>query len=357
MGMGLRRGTPGVAIALATLLLGASAASAGDPGVMTLHPIPSRPAGPQGIVAGPDGAEWFIEIDTGNIGRLAHDGSFTEFPTPNGGKEFLRGITVGPDGALWFTDSGSCVNDNCDYLVNGRIGRITVTGQVTIYPVPVPKADPWNITLGPDGNLWFTETGDYFNPDSSNYAAIGRITPSGRLTEFLLPSGSGPNGITVGPDGALWFTENGTSKIGRITTGGSISESVIPTPDSAPIGITTGADGALWFTEQFGQRIGRVTTAGSFTEYPLPHGGNPVGITAGADRALWFTEVLGHRIGRITTDGSISELPITVASGPPAFPLDIATGPHGKNVYFGAVAANIIGEVNVQGDCGAQKCP
>lgn len=66
------------------------------------------------------------------------------------------------------------------------------------------------IITGPDGNLWFTER-------QGN--KIGRISPSGTVTEFPLPSGhSGPNGITVGPDGTLWFTQD-SGNIGRITSG------------------------------------------------------------------------------------------------------------------------------------------
>jgi virginiamycin B lyase len=288
-----------------------------------------------------------VEIDPGQIARIDHAGRITEFPTPDGGNEFLRGITTGPDRALWFTDSGSCVDPACDFLHDGRIGRITTTGQVTEFPVPSTLGDPWEITLGPDGNLWFTEIGDYFNPDNpANVANIGRITPSGVITEFPVPTkASAPNGITVGPDGALWFTENHGNQIGRITTSGAISEFPIPTPNAAAIGIAAAVDGNLWFTEQFGQRIGRISTSGQVREFPLPNGGNPVGITAGPDGALWFPEVRGHRIGRITTDGAISELPVAAN----AFPLDIACGPHSKDVYFGAVVANIVGQVDVRG--------
>ena len=39
-------------------------------------------------------------------------------------------------------------------------------------------------------------------------------------------------GITTGPDGNLWFTEFGAGKIGRITPSGSITEFPIPTAGS-----------------------------------------------------------------------------------------------------------------------------
>ena len=72
---------------------------------------------------------------------------------------------------------------------------------------------PNSITSGPDGNLWFTEVGK---------DAIGRITTGGVVTEFTqgLPANVTPNIITAGPDGNLWFTENGLSAIGRITPQG-----------------------------------------------------------------------------------------------------------------------------------------
>ena len=68
---------------------------------------------------------------------------------------YPNGITVGPDGNLWFTDSGL-----------GMIGRITPSGQVTEFKVPYQFSRPAYIVTGPDGNLWFTDPGS---------GAIGRV--------------------------------------------------------------------------------------------------------------------------------------------------------------------------------------
>ena len=111
------------------------------------------------------------------------------------------------------------------------------------------------ITTGPDGALWFT-----------NYTQnkIGRITTTGTITEFTIPSTmpdgvtSGPTGITAGPDGALWFTEKNTHKIGRITTTGVITEVLTPTPQSLPVSITVGPGQQLWFTEMWANQIGQL---------------------------------------------------------------------------------------------------
>ena len=55
---------------------------------------------------------------------------------------------------------------------------------------------------------------------------IGRITTSGTITEFPIPTpGSSPHGIALGPDGAIWFTELGADKIGRLSLGPLTCES------------------------------------------------------------------------------------------------------------------------------------
>src|SRR6266498_4945348 len=80
-----------------------------------------------------------------------------------------------------------------------------------------------------------------------------------------------------------------------------VTQYPIPTPNSIPISITAGPDGNLWFAERDVHKIGKITTGGVITEYPLPIGGFPWDITAGPDGALWFPEYqYVDRIGRIT---------------------------------------------------------
>src|SRR5260370_14090212 len=77
------------------------------------------------------------------------------------------------------------------------------------------------------------------------------LADGGSFTEYTLPTSNGqPFEITPGPDGALWFTESNANKIGRITTGGSITQFPIPTAAQDPEGIVPGPDGNLWFTER-----------------------------------------------------------------------------------------------------------
>ena len=137
------------------------------------------------------------------------DASFIGYIHPIGGYGSL-GIATGPDANLWYT---ACNNINVC-----KIGRITPTGEITNFSIGGTNSTKLNsITLGPDGNLWFTDSyGD----------RIGRITPDGIITLFSdgITANSSPYGITAGPDGNLWFTEYYGNKIGRITPSGVVTE-------------------------------------------------------------------------------------------------------------------------------------
>jgi hypothetical protein len=87
---------------------------------------------------------------------------------------------------------------------------------------------------------------------------VGRITTSGAVTTFFLPTLLGaPNAITAGPDGALWFTDYYRNNIARATVDGALTMYPVPTQNSEPLAIASGPDGAVWFAERMGYQIGR----------------------------------------------------------------------------------------------------
>ena len=125
-------------------------------------------------------------------------------------------------------------------------------GAFTTFKEVAGGGGPNSIALGPDGNMWSTES-------SGN--KVARITPSGAVTDFRLPiPGAAPNGIAPGPDGAMWFTQRIGNKIGRIDMAGAVTEFPVPTPASAPWEIAAGVDGSMWFSEWETSRIARVGT-------------------------------------------------------------------------------------------------
>jgi streptogramin lyase len=201
------------------------------------------------------------------------------------------------------------------------------TPQYSYYATPTENATPGHLSVGPDGNLWFTE------PDADN---IGRITTAGVITEFPVPTAASlPEGITAGPDGNLWFTEAGASKIGMITPAGIITEYPV-TPGSAPYGIVTGPDGNLWFTEEDHSKIGQLSPAGVLLNEAPIAGDSPTNIIVGSDNRLWFAEHDSDAIGAITTAGVLTEYPLTQHSD------HVALGPDG-NVWFTGYLAHDAG--------------
>jgi len=231
------------------------------------------------------------------------------------------GIAAGSDGALWFTSYSG-----------SAIGRMTLAGSVSS-PIATGGPAQW-IVPGPDGALWFTDTS----------GKIGRVTTGGNLTEYALPSSLSPQwGIAAGPDGALWF--NALTTIGRITTSGSVSQFAFPTTTSNPSVITMGPDGALWYVECAG-RVGKMTPTGAVTEYNVPTTNVcPGAIAAGPDGALWFTEGTANKIGRITTTGAYSEYAVPTVNSNPS---GIVAGPDGA-MWFGENHGNNIGRITTSG--------
>jgi streptogramin lyase len=299
---------------------------------------------PTGIAAGPEGDLWFTEnneFEATNIGRITAAGVVTQFPIHDFSEP--RGITLGPEGDLWFTEVNNvpCEAGGCP----SRVGRINpMTDAVAEYSTGIQEgSQPWDIAAGPDGNLWFSErTGPI------GYAGqMARITPTGEVTEFKegITGDTEPDGVTAGPDGNVWFTEEAGDRIGRITRTGAITEFPIPSANSEPNAIVTGPEGNLWFTEQSTEKIGRITPTGTITEFPLKapdaeprsialgpdgniwfgmdngdigritpsgvvttcttgFGGDILGLTAGPDESMWFTEYYETRIGKITATGT-----------------------------------------------------
>ncbi|MGH2486013.1 MAG: virginiamycin B lyase family protein, partial [Ktedonobacterales bacterium] len=109
-------------------------------------------------------------------------------------------ITTGPDGALWYTESGDQV-----------VTRATTAGAFQRFEAEPSTHDVLScdyIAAGPDGNLWYAET-PYFARDGYH---IARITPSGTITRFSVPQYA--DVIAAGPGGYLWYTEAQANKIG-----------------------------------------------------------------------------------------------------------------------------------------------
>jgi hypothetical protein len=79
---------------------------------------------------------------------------------------------------------------------------------------------PFNLTLGPDGCMWFT---------CRNEPRIGRVTPAGDFSFFDLPPGHHAVELVAGFTGLLFFTLEDKNRLGCIHAGQSL-----PAPVTSP---------------------------------------------------------------------------------------------------------------------------
>src|SRR4051794_16386032 len=158
------------------------------------------------------GKLWYTDPATNSIGMidpadLGHPQSFSQ-GLPNNPPGKPTGLTVGPDGNVWFT-------------VTHGIGMLNTTDPA--HPIRVfdtaqglpAKALPTSITVGPDATgkpvIWFTDAFSYSN---GTLGALGMIDPSNpaAFAEYPLPANLQgiaffDSRIIAGPGGSLWFTE------------------------------------------------------------------------------------------------------------------------------------------------------
>jgi streptogramin lyase len=269
------------------------------------------------IAPGPESRVWF----TGSyVGTSSYAGQMLALPI----SDVSYALVEGPDGAEWLTSYST-----------DSVERISKYGNLIRFPVPKNFGDAGNAPIvSANGDLWIATAGDA--------PSLVRVTTAGKMNAYKLPSGSKPVSLAYS-GGDFWLTDAATNAIRRVTPTGSVTTFAVPTGNAGLTGICSAPNGTSWFLEYSADKLGSITSAGAFHEYPIPSAySEPNDCVAGPDGAIWFTESIG-KLGRATTSGSITELPL---SGPQADArgIDVADG----NIWFTEQQAEgIIGQVEL----------
>ena len=173
------------------------------------------------------------------------------------------------------------------------------------------NADPTVITPGPSGSetLWFIDNATARGGDDD----IGRITTGGTITEFSAAAAPGVDGL-VAADGQLWLSAGpagaGLGTIDLVnTSNGTLETEYSPgemEPDFDPHGLAADSDGDLYYTlgggaelNTGGQRIGigEIMDPGSDATVTAYAAGlqadeesDPTAITEGPDGNMYFVD-------------------------------------------------------------------
>ncbi|HTU71564.1 MAG TPA: hypothetical protein VMF11_14775 [Candidatus Baltobacteraceae bacterium] len=133
----------------------------------------------------------------------------------------LNGIISGPDGYLYIADPGNHAIDQIDPAVwdgasDGSYNPCSGTCEYTAIPLPQTNGLPMNLTIGADGNVWFTDTTGYVG-----FVSLGACASPSGCKAFEYSVGGSPWGITAGSDGDdVWFTlstqDSSGNSIGKV---------------------------------------------------------------------------------------------------------------------------------------------
>jgi streptogramin lyase len=198
-------------------------------------------------------------------------------------------------------------------------------GMLKQFKVPTANSQPRAITSGSDGNRWFTEGTEF----TGSPAKIGRITPTGAVTEFPVDcNGCIITDIARGPGDTLYFTSNDAS-LGSINTAGQQLASV-PLPNSSALGGNLAVHGNdVWITDFNNDSLWRYDiTSGQFTQFHVPE---PADVAVDSLGRVWFTAPLDGAVDRL--DPATGAVTSTDAGG--LIPRELAVATDGQ-VWFTA---------------------
>ena len=179
---------------------------------------------------------------------------------------FPEGPVIMPDGSVVFCDGNT---GEMRSWKDGELGVHSVTG-----------GSPWGAVLGTDGAIYVTQGGNVpGSGDESAICGIQRVNPDGSVellsSEIAGHTLAGPNDLAFGPDGRLWFTDSGTEQDPRaaepatgklfVLDANGGGEMLAERPNVYPNGIAFDGQGRMYWTESMAHAVlrwddGEVTT-------------------------------------------------------------------------------------------------
>src|SRR5215207_2269552 len=257
---------------------------------------------------------------------------FTQYKVLTANSE-PRYVTPGSDGNLWFTEGADFFTPNADPDTGGtfhnQIGRITPTGEITEFRVDGCQCFLNDIVQGPGGVLYYT----------TNNQGLGRITTEGEVLPEVVPGNFSALGGGIAAHGDdIWYTDFNNDSLWRYDVpSGQFTQFEVPPPGADPLDVAVASDGTVWFSGS-GAIRSLEPQSETFTETPVT-GSSPRHIAIASDGKVWFTDRFNHNVGYLDPSSDVVEVFPTLT--PNAGPQDIAAANDGSMWFTQARVGNV----------------
>ena len=212
--------------------------------------------------------------------------------------------------------------DGSIVLCDGNTGQLLRWARGAMGVYAETGGSPWGAILGTDGAIYVTQGGNVPGADDQSFVpGIQRVNADGSV-ELLTTSVAGitlagPNDLAFGPDGRLWFTDSGTEQDDRydprspgqlfaIDASGD-GEQVLERPNVYPNGIAFDTHGRLYWTESMAQRVCRLDDGEPTVFCQLPETHVPDGFAFAADGRLFVCTTTSGGLTVLSPEGEMLE--------------------------------------------------
>ncbi|HEX3737652.1 MAG TPA: hypothetical protein VHV53_08930 [Solirubrobacterales bacterium] len=192
-------------------------------------------------------------------------------------------IVEGPDGNMWFT------------IGEELVGKITPSGQVTEYEISGLK-NPVGIAPGPDGNLWV--------PTKEAVTKFSPADPEGTAHEFVLNEIGEEGQIVEGPDKLMWVaSENKVIHFSTADPEGT-EQKVALAGELDPKDIDVAGSLVAIADNHGGGRVVTFTTTGVQKDFAIPGGSQGLAGAPGGQIGFSAAGAMPEQAGLITPASS-----------------------------------------------------
>jgi gluconolactonase len=221
---------------------------------------------------------------------------------------------------LGFPEGPVVMGDGRVVFCDGNTGELLVCAEGRVSAFARTGGSPWGAVLGSDGAIYVTQGGKVpGSGEGSAVSGIQRVLPDGSV-ELLFSEVAGyrlygPNDLAFGPDGRLWFTESGSEQDfrfdvrapGRLFAVGSsgAGEMLFELPGVYPNGIAFDARQRLYWTESAAHRVRRLEDGRPVTFCQLPDTHVPDGMAFATDGRLFVATTISLGVTVISPDGAV----------------------------------------------------